>query len=93
MSMGRGWSAKYIDSGAWGYCFRSGIRMNLDEAVWEQGRLISPEFSDSIAGGAFGLLGSREADIARRVRQNISDLQPHPKLSSPNLPDQDVYMD
>jgi hypothetical protein len=87
------WGAKKIESGAWYYCMRSGIRMNLDDALWEQGRLISPEFSDILAGGAFGLLGSREADIARRVKQNISDLQPHPKLSNPNEPDQDVYFD
>ena len=87
------WAAKKIESGAWFYCQRSGIRMNLDDAYWEQGRLISPEFSDLQAGGAFGLLGSREADIARRVKQNIADLQPHPKLSRPNEPDQDVYFD
>lgn len=72
---------------------RSGIRTNLDSAIWEQGRLISPEFSDTVAGGAFGLLGSRDADIARRLKQNVSDLQPHPKLSTPNEPDEDVYFD
>lgn len=67
--------------------------MNLDSAVWEQGRLISPEFSDTISGGNFGLLGSRDADIARRIKQNISDLQPHPKLQQGNLPDDEVYFD
>lgn len=91
MSFGRGWPAKKIDGGAWHYCFRSGIRDNLDAMVWEQGMLVSPDWSDSVMGGAFGLLGSRDADIARRVRQNISDLQPHPKLSQPNQPDMDVY--
>jgi hypothetical protein len=70
---------------------RSGIRANLDDMVWEQGRLIAPEFSDTIAGGSFGLLGSRDADIARRIKQNVSDLQPHPKLVTPNMPDEDVY--
>jgi hypothetical protein len=85
------WAGKKIDSGSWFYCMRSGIRMNLDDAVWEQGRLISPEFSDTLAGGAFGLLGSRDADIARRIKQSTSDLQPHPKLSRPNEPDEDVY--
>lgn len=70
---------------------RSGTRSNLDEMVWEQGRLIAPEFSDTIAGGSFGLLGSRDADISRRIRQNVSDLQPHPKLSQGNMPDEDVY--
>jgi hypothetical protein len=61
--------------------------------IWEQGRLVAPEFSDVIEGGAFGLLGSRDADIARRIKQNVSDLQPHPKLSTSNLPDEDVYFD
>jgi len=72
---------------------RSGIRSNLDDMIWEQGRLIAPEFSDIIAGGAFGLLGSRDADIARHIRQDISDLQPHPKLAMGNLPDDEVYFD
>lgn len=85
------WAAKKISSGCWHTCMRSGIRMNLDDAVWEQGRLIAPQFSDTVAGGAFGLLGTRDADIARRVKQNISDLQPHPKLSTPNEPDEDVF--
>jgi hypothetical protein len=87
------WSAKHIDHGAWFTCMRSGIRSNLDDMVWEQGRLIAPEFSDTIAGGDFGLLGSRDADIARRVKQNTSDLQPHPKLQQGNLPDDEVYWD
>ena len=87
------WSGKHITSGAWTYCMRSGIRTNLDSAVWEQGRLISPEFSDTVAGVGFGLLGSRDADIARRLKQNVSDLQPHPKLSTPNEPDEDVFFD
>jgi hypothetical protein len=59
--------------------------------VWEMGRLIAPEFSDTISGGSFGLLGSRDADIARRVKQNVSDLQPHPKLGQSNMPDDEVY--
>lgn len=67
--------------------------MNLDSAIWEQGMLVSPEASDTLSGGGFGLLGSRDADIARRIAQNISDLQPHPKLSEPNLPDEDVEFD
>jgi len=66
--------------------------MNLDSAVWEQGLLVSPEFSDVLAGGGMALLGAREADIAKRVRYNITDLQPHPKLSQPNLPDEDVFL-
>ena len=91
MSMGRGWPGKTTNHGAWAYCQRSGIRSNLDSMVWEQGLLVDPEFSDVVAGGGFGLLGSRDADIARRIRQNTSDLQPHPKLSKPNLPDEDVW--
>ncbi len=87
------WAAKHIDHGAWFTCMRAGIRSNLDDMVWEQGRLISPEFSDTISGGNFGLLGSRDADIARRIKQNISDLQPHPKLQQGNLPDDEVYFD
>ena len=31
MSMGRGWSAKYWNHGAYHYCFRAGIKANLDE--------------------------------------------------------------
>jgi len=91
MSMGVGWPGKKIQSGAWWYCSRSGIRANLDDMVWEQGILVSPDFSDIVAGGNFGLLGSRDADIARRIKADTSDLQPHPKLSHPNEPDQDVY--
>ena len=91
MSMGIGWLGKKIDSGAWWYCSRSGIRMNLDDAVWEQGILVSPDFSDLVAGGNFGLLGSRDADIARRIKEDTSDLMPHPKLVEPNEPDQDVW--
>lgn len=90
--MSEGWPQKHANHGAWTYCQRSGIRTNLDDAVWEQGILVSPEFSDVMSGGSFGLLGSREADIARRVRENITDLQPHPKLSQPNLPDEDVFI-
>ena len=90
--MSEGWPAKHINSGAWFYCQRSGIRSNLDTGVWEQGLLVAPEFSDILAGGRFGLLGSREADIAQKVRQNITDLQPHPKLSQSNLPDEDIYI-
>lgn len=91
--MGNGWPGKHANHGAWHTCMRSGIRTNLDDAVWEQGRLVDPKFSDTIAGGAFGLLGSREADISRRIKQNTSDLQPHPKLSQPNVPDEDVYLE
>ena len=87
------WGAKKISSGAWHYCMRSGIRANLDEMVWEQGRLVAPDWSDSLMGGAFGLLGSRDADIARRIKDNTSDLQPHHKLSEPDNPDDDVYFD
>lgn len=89
--MPQGWPGRHDCKSAWFYCQRSGIRVDLDLAIWEQGLLVSPQFSDLQAGGQFGLLGSREADIARRVRQNITDLQPHPKLSQPNEPDQDVY--
>ncbi len=89
--MGKGWPGKKISSGAWWYCSRSGIRMNLDDAVWEQGILVAPDFSDLQAGGSFGLLGSRDADIARRIKEDTSDLMPHPKLVHPNEPDQDVY--
>lgn len=88
----KGWPHKYIDSGCWAYCFRSGIRMNLDDAIWEQGMLVSPPFSDKIEGGSFGLLGSRDADVARRIAQNTSDLMPHKKLSEPNQPDDEVWM-
>jgi hypothetical protein len=87
------WPGKHINSGAWFFCMRSGIRYNLDEMVWEQGRLVGPDWSDSLAGGEFGLLGSRDADIARRLKMNTSDLQPHPKLSQPDNPDDDVYFD
>ncbi len=87
------WAGKKITSGAWAFCMRSGFRANLDNMVWDQGRLIAPEFSDSVQGGAFGLLGSRDADIARRIKQNTSDLQPHPKLALPNQPDDDVFFD
>lgn len=89
--MPQGWPGKHTDHGAWFYCQRSGIRSNLDDMVWEQGLLVAPEFSDLVAGGQFGLLGSREADIARRIRENTTDLQPHPKLSQPNEPDEDVW--
>ena len=87
------WGGKHISSGAWHTCMRSGIRFNLDEMIWEQGRLVGPDFSDVLAGGQFGLLGSREADIARIMKNDTSDLQPHPKLSQPSQPDQDVYFD
>lgn len=86
------WPGKKINSGAWFTCMRSGIRYNLDDMVWEQGRLVGPDWSDKVAGGSFGLLGTRDADIARRISQNTSDLQPHPKLSQPNMPDEDVYL-
>jgi hypothetical protein len=89
--MSQGWPAKHTNHGAWHFCQRSGIRSNLDEMIWEQGILVSPEFSDLQAGGRFGILGSREADIARHLRQDTSDLQPHPKLSFPNTADEDVY--
>jgi hypothetical protein len=85
------WAGKHTDHGAWFYCMRSGIRSNLDNMVWEQGRLVDPDWSDTLAGGNFGLLGARDADIARRIAKNTSDLQPHPKLNQGNLPDDEVY--
>ena len=91
--MGGMWSGKKITSGSWAYCMRSGIRSNLDSMVWENGKLVDPDWSDTVKGGAFGLIGSREADIARRIKESTSDLQPHPKLSTPNLPDDDLYFD
>lgn len=91
MSMGKGWPNKTWSHGAYHYCFRSGIKSNLDDMVREQGMLVSPEFSDTVEGGGFGLLGSRDADIARHIKNNTSDLQPHPKLGQPNEPDEDVY--
>jgi hypothetical protein len=93
MSMGRGWPAKKISSGAWWYCARSGVRANLDDMIWEQGILVAPEFSDVKGGGGFGLLGSRDADVARRIAQNTSDLMPHPKLSVSSMPEEDVEFD
>jgi hypothetical protein len=91
MSFGKGWPNKFLgDHGAYAYCFRSGIKSNLDDMIWEQGMLVSPEFSDTVTGGNFGLLGSRDADIARHISQDTSDLQPHRKLSEPNEPDEDV---
>jgi hypothetical protein len=89
---GKGWPHKVCQS-AWHLCLRYGIKSDLDHMIWEQGMLLSPEASDTISGGAFGLLGSREADIARKVKQNTSDLQPHPKLSAMNMPDEDVFFD
>ncbi len=91
MSMGVGWPGKHIGSGAYWYCQRSGIRYNLDDGVWENGILVAPDFSDLNAGGSFGVLGSRDADIARRIKEDTSDLMPHPKLVQPNEPDDNVY--
>lgn len=88
---GRGWAGKHANHGAWHTCGRYGIRSNLDDMIWEQGLLVSPEASDVIAGGGFGLLGSREADVARHIAHDTSDLQPHPKLSQMNDPDEDVW--
>ena len=88
---GRGWAGKTTNHGAWHTCQRSGIRSNLDEMVWEQGILVDPHFSDAMSGGGFGLLGSREADLARHIAHDTSDLQPHPKLSQMNDPDEDTW--
>jgi len=85
------WPGKHTNHGAWFTCMRTGIRFNLDdEMTWEQGLLVGTRFADSMS-GAFGLLGSRDADIARHIAQDTSDLQPHPMLSEPNMPDEDVY--
>lgn len=88
---GKGWPAKHAYGGAWHTCQRYGIRSNLDVMIWEQGLLVSPEASDVVKGGGFGLLGSREADLARHIAHDTSDLQPHPKLSHMNDPDQDTW--
>ena len=88
------WPGKHTNHGAWGVCMRTQIRFNLDDQmIWEQGLLVGNRFSDTIAGGSFGLLGSRDADVARHIAQDTSDLQPHPLLSEPNMPDEDVYFD
>jgi hypothetical protein len=75
--------------GAWHFCARSGMRCQISDMVWEQGSLIWNKYADS--GNSMGLIGSRDADSARRVQAATSDLQPHPKLSRPNQPDEELW--
>jgi len=75
--------------GDWHFCARSGWKTQISDMVWEQGSLISNRFADGKS--VLGLLGSRDADIARRIEYATSDLQPDPKLSQPNQPDEDLY--
>lgn len=75
--------------GDWHICARSGMRCQISEMVWEQGSLIWSKYADGNA--TLGLLGARDADIARRIEYATSDLQPDPKLSQPNQPDEDLY--
>ena len=74
--------------GDWHFDARSGWKTQISDMVWEQGSLVSNRFRDG--GSPLGLLGSRDADIARRIEYATSDLQPDPKLSQPNQPDEDV---
>jgi hypothetical protein len=75
--------------GDWHFCARSGMRCQISEMVWEQGSLIWGKYADGQA--ELGLLGARDADIARRIEYATSDFQPDPKLSQPNQPDEDLY--
>lgn len=61
--------------------------------VWEQGRLVDPKFSDTLAGGPTALVGSLEARWAQIIKESTTDLQPHIKLQQANVPDDDVYFE
>lgn len=75
--------------GDWHRCGRSDIRTQISELQWEQGTLVNPKYSDTRQ--ELGLLGSRDADISRRIEYATSDLQPDPKLSQDNEPDSEVF--
>lgn len=76
--------------GDWHFCARCGWKTQISELQWQQGSLICNRSWCDDGKSALGLLGSRDADIARRVEYATSDLQPDPKLSQPNEPDEDV---
>jgi len=91
--MPKGWPNRDDGHGAYHTCMRSGIKGNLDDMVWEQGRLVDPKFSDTLAGGPTALVGSLEARWDQIIKHDNTDLQPHPKLQQSNVPDDDVYFE
>jgi hypothetical protein len=66
----------------------SGFRVGIPDAVWQQGHLRAGKFADK---GIYPIIGSRDAAIARAIEYATSDLQPDPKLSQPNMPDEDIF--
>lgn len=66
----------------------SGFRSNVGSMIWQQGNLRDGRFADY---GVYALIGSRDAAIARAIEYATSDLQPDPKLTQPNMPEDDVF--
>jgi len=66
----------------------SGFRVGISDSQWQQGNLRAGKFADR---GIYPILGSRDAAIARAIEYATSDLQPDPKLSQPNMPDEDCF--
>ena len=77
--------------GDWHYCARCMWKTQISDLSWQQGSLICNRARCDDKQQTLGLLGSRDADIARKIEYATSDLQPDPKLSMPDTPDQDLY--
>lgn len=66
----------------------SGFRVGIGDSIWQQGNLRAGKFADS---GIYALIGSRDAAMARAIEYATSDLLPDPKLTQPNMPEDDVF--
>ena len=75
--------------GDWHRCAQCDTRTQISMLQWEQGSLVCPICSDTR--DILGLLGARDADIARRIEAATTDLLPDPKLSQNNEPDEEVF--
>jgi hypothetical protein len=66
-------------------------KTQISNMLWQQGSLVCNRPCCDDQQQILGLLGSRDADIARKIEYATSDLQPDPKISQPNTPDQDLF--
>lgn len=76
--------------GDWHYCSRCAWKTQISDLTWQQGSLICNRARCNDIAAPLGLLGSRDADLARRVEYATSDFMPDAKLAQPNEPDSDV---
>lgn len=68
--------------GPYHFCARCGSRVHIAEMQWQRGLLLCEKW-DCIDTGLYPLTGQREAAIAHKLEPPTMELQPDPKLVTP----------